>query len=85
MPAIGGMKGMLYCIGCTLAGVVFVSSCQIAAGFLLSSAMSSEFLSSSCGIADGFLCGMAAVMADGFSCGISDGLAYGLSFGISAG
>jgi hypothetical protein len=56
----------------------------MAAGFLSSSAMTSEFFSSSCGIADGFLCGMAAGMADGFLCKIADGLADGLSFGIAA-
>ncbi len=56
----------------------------MAAGFLSSSVMSSEFFSSSYGIADGFLCGMAAGMVDGFSCGIADGLADGLTFGIAA-
>ncbi len=77
VPAIGGMKGMLYCMGCTVAGVVFVSFCQMAASFLSSSAMSSGFFSSFCGIADCFSCGMAAGMADGFLCGIDVGLVDG--------
>jgi hypothetical protein len=72
-------------MGCTVTVVVTISSCQMATGFLSSSAMSSEFFSSSCGIADGFLCGMAAGMADGFLCGTADGLADGLLFGIAAG
>ncbi len=54
-------------------------------GFLSSSAMSSSFFESSCGIQDDFMCGMAAGMADGFSCGIADGLTNGFLFGIAAG
>jgi hypothetical protein len=56
----------------------------MAAGFLPSSAMSSSFFASSCGIGDDFLCGTAAGMADGFLCGIADGLADDFSFGIAA-
>jgi hypothetical protein len=37
----------------------------MAAGFLSSSVMSSEFFISFCGMADGFSCGMAAGLADG--------------------
>ncbi len=85
VPAIDAMKGMLYCMGCTVAGVIFISSCRMDAGFLSFSTMSSEFFSSSCGIAGGFLCGMAAVMADGFLCGIADGLDDSLLFGFAAG
>jgi hypothetical protein len=55
------------------------------AGSFSSSAMSSSFFASSCGIEDDFLCGMAAGMADGFLCGIAYGLANGFLFGIAAG
>jgi hypothetical protein len=57
----------------------------MAAGFLSSSVVSSEFFISSCGMADGFSCGMAAGLADGFLCGIADGLADGLLCGMAAG
>jgi hypothetical protein len=54
--------------------VVNISSCQFAAGFLSSSAMSSSFFPSSGGIVAEFLCGMATGVADNLRCGIADGL-----------
>ncbi len=68
-----------------MTSAVNISSCQFAAGFLLSSAMLSSFFLSSGGIVDKFLCGMAAGFADGFLCGIADGLTDGFLFGIAAG
>ncbi len=49
------------------------------------SAMSSEFFISSCGMADGFSCGMAAGLAIGFLCENADGLDDGLLCGMAAG
>ncbi len=68
-----------------MTSVVNISSCQFAAGFLLSSAMSSPFFPSSGGIVDEFSCGMATGFADCFLCGIADGLTDGFLFGIAAG
>jgi hypothetical protein len=57
-------------MNCAWTSVANISSCQFAAGFLLSSAMSSSFLPSSGGIVAEFLCGMATGVADGLRCGI---------------
>ncbi len=66
MPPISGKEGMVFCMNCSWTSVVNISSCQLAAGFLLSSAMMTVF---SCGIttdsADGFLCGIADSETDG--------------------
>ncbi len=76
---------MGFCMNCAGTSVVNISSCQLAAGFLFSSAMSSSFFSSSGGIVDEFLCGMATSFANGFLCGIADGLTDGCLVGIAAG
>jgi hypothetical protein len=77
LPAIAGKEGILFCMNCTWHSVVNISSCQLAAGFLLSSAMSSSFFPSSGGIIDEFSCGMATGFTAGFLCGIADGLTDG--------
>ncbi len=73
MPPIFGKEGMVFCTNCSWTSVVKLSSCQLAAGFLLSSLMSSSFFPSSGGIIAVFSCGMVTISADGFLCGIADG------------
>jgi hypothetical protein len=84
LPAIAGKEGIVFCMNCLWTSVVNISSCQLAVGFLLSSAISSSFFSSSGGIVAEFSCGMATGFADGLRCGIA-GVTDGFLVGIAAG
>ncbi len=84
MPPISGKEGMVFCMNSSWTSVVNISSCQLAAGFLLSSSISSSFFPSSGGIVAVFSCGMATGSADGFSCGIADGEIDGFLVRIAA-
>jgi hypothetical protein len=85
MPPIAGKEGMVFCMNCSWSSVVNISSCQLAAGFPSSSAMSSSFFPSSGGIVAVFSCEMTTGSTDGFLCGIADSETDGFLVRIAAG